>query len=101
MAQLKDLLVSGASRFIGKLFANEAQITTLDIPTTSGGTIYGPGTAGHYLRTNGTSVYWDSMDASDIPGIDASMLQSMLIIMTCHLFQLDQTIHSRVVLEKF
>jgi len=44
MAQLKDLLVSGPSRLIGKLFANEAQLTTLNIPTTSGGTTYGPGT---------------------------------------------------------
>jgi len=44
MGQLKDLLVSGPSRFIGKLFANEAQLTTLNIPTTSGGTTYGPGT---------------------------------------------------------
>lgn len=60
MAQLKDLLVSGPSRLIGKLFANEAQLTTLNIPTTSGGTIYGPGTNNQVLTSNGTTVYWAS-----------------------------------------
>ena len=58
MGQLKDLLVSGPSRFIGKLFANEAQLTTLNIPTTSGGTTYGPGTNNQILTSNGTTVYW-------------------------------------------
>ena len=60
MAQLKDLLVSGPSRLIGKLFANEAQLTTLNIPTTSGGTTYGPGTNNQVLTSNGTTVYWAS-----------------------------------------
>lgn len=60
MAQLKDLLVSGASRFVGKLFANDVQITTLNIPTTSGGTTYGPGTNNQVLVSNGSSVYWNS-----------------------------------------
>lgn len=58
MAQLKDLLVTGASRLIGDAFANKIQITTLNAPTTAGGTAYGPGTNGYVLKSNGSSVYW-------------------------------------------
>lgn len=46
MAQLKDLIVNGASRFIGDIFGNTAQLTTLNAPTSSNGTTYGPGTDG-------------------------------------------------------
>lgn len=38
-------------------------------PTTSGGTTFGPGTANNLLRSNGTSVYWSALSASDIPTI--------------------------------
>ena len=58
MAQLKDLIVNGASRFIGTLFADTAQITTLNAPTSAGGTIYGAGTNGQVLKSNGSSLYW-------------------------------------------
>ena len=68
MAQLKDLLVSGPSRLIGKLFANEVQLTTLNIPTASNGTTYGPGTSGQALVTNGTSAYWKTITIADIGG---------------------------------
>ena len=70
MAQLKDLLVSGPSRLIGKLFTNEVQLTTLNIPTTSGGTTYGPGTSGQALVSNGTSAYWKTITIADIGGSD-------------------------------
>ena len=66
MAQLKDLLVSGPSRLIGKLFANEVQLTTLNIPTTSNGTTYGAGTSGQVLVTNGTSAYWKTLATGDV-----------------------------------
>ena len=68
MAQLKDLLVSGVSRFVGKLFADEVQLTTLNIPTASNGTTYGPGTSGQVLATNNNSVYWKSLTIADIGG---------------------------------
>lgn len=74
MAQLKDLLVSGPSRLIGKLFANEVQLTTLNIPTSSGGTTYGPGTNNYLIKSNGTSVYWTTLAASDIPNLNASKI---------------------------
>ena len=70
MAQIKDLLVSGPSRLIGKLFANEVQLTTLNIPTASNGTTYGPGTSGQALVTNGTSAYWKTITIADIGGSD-------------------------------
>lgn len=68
MAQLKDLLVSGVSRFVGKLFADEVQLTTLNIPTQSNGTTYGPGISGQVLATNNNSVYWKSLTIADIGG---------------------------------
>ena len=58
MAQLKDLLVSGPSRLIGKLFANEVQLTTLNIPTASNGSTYGPGSNNNVIVSNGSSIYW-------------------------------------------
>lgn len=58
MAQLKDLLVNGASRLIGDAFANKIQITTINAPTTSTGNTYGPGANGTVLKSNGTSTYW-------------------------------------------
>lgn len=36
-------------------------------PTTSGGTTFGPGTANNLLKSNGTSIYWTTLAASDIP----------------------------------
>lgn len=58
MAQLKDLVVLGATRLIGNVYANLIQLTKLNVPTTSNGTTYGAGTNGQVLKTNGTSVYW-------------------------------------------
>lgn len=68
MAQLKDLLVSGVSRFVGKLFADEVQLTTLNIPTQSNGSTYGPGDSNgkNVLRSNGTSVYWGNLTIGDV-----------------------------------
>lgn len=60
MAQLKDLLVAGPSRFIGDMFGNTLQITKVLAPTTSGGSTYGAGSNNQVLRTNGASIYWGS-----------------------------------------
>ena len=76
MAQLKDLLVAGASRFIGDVYANKLQLTSLSAPTSAGGTTYGVGTNGNYLRTNGTSLYWDALDAADVPALSTDKLTS-------------------------
>lgn len=65
MAQLKDLIVNGASRFIGDIFGNKAQLTTLNAPTSAGGTTYGPGSNGNVLKSNGSSIYWGSDNNSD------------------------------------
>ena len=58
MAQLKDLIVNGASRFIGDTFINKLQITSVSAPTSAGGTTYDTGTNGQVLKSNGTTVYW-------------------------------------------
>lgn len=60
MAQLKDLIVTGASRFIGDVIANQLQITKLNAPATAGGTTYSLGSDGQVLLSNGSSVYWGS-----------------------------------------
>ena len=74
MAQLKDLIVNGASRLIGDAFTNKIQITTINAPTTAGGSTYGAGTNGNILRSNGTSLYWGTLSASDIPSLSGTYL---------------------------
>lgn len=58
MAILNDLIVSGASRFVGPVKGNTIQMDILKVPTTNGGTEYGPGANGQVLKSNGSSVYW-------------------------------------------
>lgn len=65
MAQLRDLIVNGATRLIGDVFTNKIQITAVNAPTASNGTTYGPGTSGQILKSNGTSVYWAADNNTD------------------------------------
>ena len=65
MAQLKDLIVTGATRLIGDAFVNKIQITSISAPTSAGETTYGPGTNGQVLKSNGSSIYWTSDSNSD------------------------------------
>lgn len=58
MAQLKQLVVNGATRLIGTLYATLIQTNKVNAPTTAGGTTYGAGISGQVLKTNGTTVYW-------------------------------------------
>jgi len=62
MAQLKDTIVSGNLRVSDSTLSGTVQLTTLQAPTTAGGTTYGPGTNGQVLKTNGTSSYWGVVD---------------------------------------
>ena len=41
------------------------RITRINLPTTSGGTSYGPGTSGQVLISNGATVYWGSVSTTD------------------------------------
>lgn len=58
MAQLKDTVVSGDLRVTDKAIADAIQAKTINAPTSSGGTVYGPGTNGQILKSNGSTVYW-------------------------------------------
>lgn len=58
MAQLKDTVVSGNLNVSNGIQANSVQTSAIKIPTTSGGTTLGPGTAGQTIKSNGTTVYW-------------------------------------------
>lgn len=62
MAQLKDLLVTGASRLIGDAFVNKITIQTL---ADSAGSI---GTNGQVLKSNGTNIVWGS-DNNSVTGV--------------------------------
>lgn len=78
MAQLKDLLVTGASRLIGDAFTNKLQVTSLQAPTASNGTTYGAGSNGQVLKTNGTSVYWASIGGASGYGVTDSTSASAI-----------------------
>ena len=49
------------------LFSTTAQFQILRVPTSSNGTTFGPGSNNNLLKSNGTSVYWTTLVASDIP----------------------------------
>lgn len=51
------------------LYSTTAQFSILRAPTTSDGTSFGPGTENNLLKSNGTSIYWTTLAASDIPTI--------------------------------
>ena len=38
--------------------AKVLKFNTVNAPTTSGGTTYGPGSSGQVLKSNGTTMYW-------------------------------------------
>ena len=61
MAQLKNTVVSGSLRATDSLLSITAQFKILNAPTTSNSLTYGPGTQGQILRSNGTTIYWDSV----------------------------------------
>lgn len=65
MAQLRDTVVSGSLRATDTIYSTTNQFQILRIPTSSNGTTYGPGTNGQILKSNGTSVYWASDNATD------------------------------------
>ena len=66
MAQLKDLLVSGKSRFIGDIISNKIQLNILNAPTVSGGTTYSAGSSGQVLVSGGSSgsIWWKTLGAA-------------------------------------
>lgn len=64
MAVFNDLVVSGASSFVGPIKGNTIQIDSLKIPASSGSTTYSTGTAGQILKTNGTTLYWDAQTST-------------------------------------
>ena len=65
MAQLKDSIISGNLRVTDSTFTDVLQTTTIEAPTTSGGTTYGAGTNGQVLKSNGTTTYWGDDGNSD------------------------------------
>lgn len=58
MAQLKDLIVNGATQLLGDVITNNLKVITVVAPDSSGSSVYGKGIDGQVLKTNGNSVYW-------------------------------------------
>ena len=70
MAQLNDLLVAGSSNFLGEAsFLDIVKLTTLNLPTASNGTTYGPGSNGQVLKSNGSTVYWGTDNNPTLAGL--------------------------------
>ena len=65
MAQLKTLLVNGATKLAGTLYANLLKTNTIEAPTEPGGIEYGPGTDGQVLKSDGENVYWGTVNTVD------------------------------------
>lgn len=63
MAQLKDLIVNGASQLIGDVYTSQIQISKLNALTASNSTTYSGGSAGQILMSNGTNTYWGNITA--------------------------------------
>lgn len=65
MAQLKDLIVNGASQLIGDVYTSQIQISKLNAPTSANGATYGAGSSGQALLSDGTTVYWGDISTTD------------------------------------
>ena len=58
MAQLRDLIVNGASRLIGDAYTNKIQVNSISAYTSSAKSAYGLGGSGQVLKSDGTNIYW-------------------------------------------
>lgn len=67
MAQLKDTTITGNLLVTDTNYSTTSQFQILRVPTTSGGTSYGPGTNKQVLKTNGTSAYWGADEVLQQP----------------------------------
>lgn len=63
MAQLKTLLVSGATRLAGTVYANLLKANAIEAPTEPGAITYGPGSSGQVLKSDGSNIYWGSVNS--------------------------------------
>ncbi len=75
MAQLKDLIVTGASSFVGGI-----QVSALRALTASDGTSYGPGSNGNILMSNGSSAYWSSSSDAGFVEKDGDTMTGSLYV---------------------
>lgn len=62
MAFLKDLLVTGVTRITGILNANKVNTSTILAPISEGSSTFGPGERGQFLVSNGSTVYWATLN---------------------------------------
>lgn len=67
MAQLKDTVISGSLRVTDTTYTTTVDLYALRVPTSSGSTAHGVGTAGQILHSNGTASYWGAMTSGELP----------------------------------
>lgn len=61
MAQLKDTLIQGSARVTDTLYGSTVELTSLVVPNAINSSTYSTGSAGQVLKSNGSTVYWDTM----------------------------------------
>lgn len=61
MAQLKDTLIQGSARVTDTLYGSTVELTSLIVPSATNSSTYSTGSAGQVLKSNGSTVYWDTM----------------------------------------
>ena len=76
LAQLKDTIVLGSLSATDSLLATTVQASIFKAPSTSGGSSYGAGSNGQFLRSNSSTAYWGSLAESDIPNLTAYVKKS-------------------------
>lgn len=74
MALLKDSTVTGSLSVTDTLSSMTGKFQILKIPNASNGTTYTAGSVNNLIKSNGSSVYWATLDASDIPNLSTSKL---------------------------
>jgi len=82
MAQLKDTIITGDASITGTVYPSKIQGNTIWVPTASGGSTYGAGTAGQLLSTNGTNVYWGDVATASTLSIDSTPTQNSTNLVT-------------------
>lgn len=76
MAQLKDTLVTGNLQVTNTILSSSLQSSIIRAPTTSNSSTYGVGEDGHVLQSNGSTIFWGKLSASNIDGIDNYLLKT-------------------------
>ena len=66
MAQLKDLIVTGASQLVGDVNTSQIQISKIKALSAANSNTYSAGSAGQVITSDGTNIYWATPNQDDV-----------------------------------